>query len=99
MTSPWVMCIQDFVELLTVEVRKMSDQEKTEFRRGRIRKSPRFFQRGDEVTVRQFNGKKLRGEIIAVLDSVSGRRIRVLAGPLVLTVNEEQVSLIGVEQK
>jgi|SRR5882724_185431 len=94
-----VMPIQDFVELLTIEVRKMSDQEKTEFRRGWIRKSPRFFQRGDEVSVRQFNGKLLKGRISSVLESVSGRKIKVISGPLVLTVDEKQVSLIGVEQK
>ncbi len=39
MISPWVMCIQDFVELLTIEVRKMSEKEKAEFRRAWIQAS------------------------------------------------------------
>ena len=99
MTSPWVMCAQDFVELLSIEVRKMSEKEKTEFRRGWIRKSPKFFQRGDDVTVRQFNGKLLKGRIVSVLESVSGRKLKIVSGPLVLTVDEKQVSLIGVERK
>ncbi len=89
-----VMCIQDFMELLLVEVRKMSDEEKAEFRRGWIRKTPNFFRRGDEVLVRQFNGKFLKGRIGSVLDSVSGRRIRVISDSLVLNVSEDQVQLI-----
>ena len=92
-------CMQDMMEMLTVEVSKMSDQEKTEFRRGWIRKTPNFFRRGDEVSVRQFNGKLLKGHIVSVLEAVSGRKIKVTSGPLVLTVDEEQVSLIQVEQK
>jgi hypothetical protein len=38
-TSPWVMCIQDFVELLIIEIRKMSEKEKAEFRRAWIQAS------------------------------------------------------------
>src|SRR6266550_5631801 len=91
--------LQDLVETLAGEISRMSDHEKTEFRRGWIRKTPRFFQRGDEVSVRQFNGKLLKGHIASVLESVSGRKIKVVSGPLVLTVDEEQVSLIGVKQK
>jgi len=91
--------LQDFVELLTIEVRAMSEEQKAEFRRGWIRKTPRFFRRGDEVSVRQFNGKLLKGHIVSVLEAVSGRKIKVTSGPLVLTVDEEQVSLIQVEQK
>ncbi len=88
------MPIQDFVELLAIEVRKMSEKEKAEFRRGWIRNTPNFYRPGDEVTVSQFNGKLLKGQITAVFDSVSGRRIRVISGPLVLNVDEKQVSLI-----
>ena len=91
--------MQDFMELLAVGISQMSEQEKTEFRRGWIRNTPRFFQRGDEVSVRQFNGKLLKGHIVSVLESVSGRKIKVISGPLVLTADEEQVSLIGVKQK
>ena len=91
--------MQDLVEQMTIEIRKMSDHEKTEFRRGWIRKTPRFFQRGDEVVVKQFNGKLLKGHIASVLESVSGRKIKVVSGPLVLTVDEEQVELIQVEKK
>src|SRR5260370_35324391 len=91
--------MQDMGELLTVEVSQMLTEEKTEFRRGWIRKTPNFFRRGDEVSVRQFNGKLLKGHIVSVLESVSGRKIKVVSGPLVLTVDEEQVSLIGVKQK
>ena len=91
--------MQDMVKWMTVEISHMSEKEKTEFRRGWIRKTPRFFQRGDEVSVRQFNGKLLKGHIVSVLDSVSGRRIKVISGPLVLTVSEEQIQLIGVKQK
>ena len=91
--------MQDMVELLTVEVSKMSDQEKADFRRGWIRKTPNFFRCGDEVSVRQFNGKLLKGHIASVLESVSGRKIKVVSGPLVLTVDEEQIQLIGVKQK
>src|SRR5712671_5612797 len=97
--SSLVIPIQDFVELLTIGVRKMSDQEKIEFRRGWIRKTLRFFQRGDDVTVSQFNGKLLKGRITSVLESVSGRKLKIVSGPLVLTVDEEQVELIQVEQK
>ncbi len=49
--------------------------------------------------MRQFNGKLLKGHIVSVLESVSGRKIKVVSGPLVLIVDEEQVSLIGVKQK
>jgi len=76
-----------------------ASQEKTEFRRGWIRKTPKFFQRGDEVSVRQFNGKLLKGHIVSVLESVSGRKLKIVSGPLVLNVDEDQVQLIGVEQK
>jgi len=31
MTSPWVMCIQDFIEMLTVSLRAMSEKERAEF--------------------------------------------------------------------
>ncbi len=99
MTSCMPETMQDMVELLTVEVSQMLTEEKTEFRRGWIRKTPNFFRRGDEVSVRQFNGKLLKGHIVSVLESVSGRKIKVVSGPLVLTVDEEQVSLIGVKQK
>jgi len=91
--------MQDMVELLTVKVSQMSTEEKAEFRRGWIRKTPNFFRRGDEVSVRQFNGKLLKGHIVSVLESVSGRKLEIISGPLVLIVDEEQVSLIGVEQK
>ncbi len=91
--------MQDLVEQMTIEIRKMSDQEKTEFRRGWIRKTPRFFRRGDEVTVRQFNGKLLKGRIASVLESVSGRKLKIVSGPLVVTVDESQIQLIQVEQK
>ena len=76
--ASWVMPIQDFVELLTIEVSKMPEKEKAEFRRGWIRKSPKFFQRGDDVTVRQFNGKLLKGRIVSVLESVSGRKLKIV---------------------
>jgi len=52
-----------------------------------------------EVIVSQFNGKLLKGHIVSVLESVSGRKLEIISGPLVLIVDEEQVSLIGVEQK
>ena len=99
MTSCMPETMQDMMELLTIEVGNVSDQEKTEFRRGWIRKTSNFFRPGDTVSVRQFNGKLLNGQIVAVFDSVSGRRIKVISGPLVLTVSEEQMQLIGVEQK
>jgi len=99
MTCVMPETMQDLIEWLAIEVSQMSTEEKAEFRRGWIRKTPRFFQRGDEVSVRQFNGKVLKGHIVSVLESVSGRKIKVVSGPLVLTVDEEQVSLIGVKQK
>ena len=89
------MCIEDFVRLLTAEIRKMSEKGKAEFRRGWIRAMPRsIFQFGDQVLVTPSNGKTLKGEVTAVLDSVSGRRVRVISGPLVVTVDERQVRLI-----
>jgi hypothetical protein len=97
--ASWVMCAEDFIRLVTAEVKKMSEKVKAEFRRGWIRKSPKFFQRGDELTVRQFNGKLLKGHIESVLESVSGRKLKIVSGPLVLTVDEKQVSLTGVKQK
>jgi len=54
---------------------------------------------GDKVIVRQFNGKTLKGCVAAVLETASGRKIKVISGPLILTVDEQQVELIGVEQK
>ncbi len=91
--------LQDLVETLAGEISLMSEKEKTEFRHGWIHKTPNFFRPGDQVSVRQFNGKLLKGKIVSVFDSVSGRRIKIIAGPLVLTVGEDQVSLTGVEQK
>ncbi len=91
--------MQDMMELLTIEVGKMSEEEKLSFRRGWIRKTPNFFRPGDQVLVSQFNGKLLKGKIVSVFDSVSGRRIKVVSGPLVVTVGEEHVELIQVEQK
>ena len=60
---------------------------------------PSLIQVGDEVTARQFNGKTLKGSVAAVLETVSGRKIKVISGSLVVTANEKQVELIGVEQK
>jgi len=99
MTCVMPETMQDMMAGLAIEVSQMSDQEKTEFRRGWIRKTPRFFQRGDEVSVRQFNGKLLKGHIVSVLESVSGRKLKIVSGPLVLNVDEDQVQLIGDEQK
>jgi len=88
------MCAEDFLKLVTVEVSKMSEKEKADFRRGWIRNTPNFYRPGDEVTVRQFNGKLLKGRIESVLESASGRKIKVISGPFVLNVGEEQVQLI-----
>ena len=45
------------------------------------------------MIVRQFNGKNLKGSVAAVLETVSGRKIKVISGSLVVTVPEKQVEL------
>jgi hypothetical protein len=45
MTSSWVMCADDFLRLVTVDVRKMSEKEKAEFRRGWIEAYPIEFRK------------------------------------------------------
>jgi hypothetical protein len=54
---------------------------------------PSLIQAGDQMIVRQFNGKNLKGSVAAVLETVSGRKIKVISGSLVVTVPEKQVEL------
>jgi len=88
--------IQDMVELLTVEVRAMSEEEKFEFRRG-IRKAFRLKMTtpkiGDTVLVELFNGHKIQGVVKAVYDSVSGKKFQVCSGDITVKVEEGQIIL------
>ena len=60
---------------------------------------PSLIRAGDKVIVRQFNGKTLKGSVASVHESVSGKKFKIISGPLVLTADEKQVELIQVEQK
>lgn len=44
-----------------------------------------------KVTVRMYDGRILEGRIVGVFDSVAGKKIRVMVGALVVTVDETQV--------
>ena len=86
------MPIQDFVELLTIEVRKMSEKEKSVFRCG-IRQAfkittPKI---GDTVTVELLSGRKIRGVVKAIYDSVSGKKFQVASGSITVKVEEGQI--------
>jgi hypothetical protein len=87
--------IQDFVELLTAEVGKMSEEEKFEFRRGvrkafrmRMTTTPKI---GDTVMVELFSGHKILGVVKAVYDSVSGKKFQVCSGDISVKVEEGQI--------
>jgi len=54
---------------------------------------PSLIHVGDEVIVRQFNGKPLKGCVAAVLETASGRKVKVISGPLVVTADEKQIEL------
>jgi hypothetical protein len=56
---------------------------------------PQLIRSGDKVIVRQFNGKPLKGFVAAVVETASGRKVKVISGPLVVTVDEKQVQLEG----
>ena len=98
MTSPLVMpeTMQDMVELMTVEIRKMSESEKFEFRRG-FRKAFRMRMAtpkiGDTVIVELFTGHKIQGVVKAVYDSVSGKKFQVCSGDITVKVEEGQIIL------
>jgi len=96
MTSPLVMpeTMQDMVELMIVEIRKMSEEEKFVFRCG-IRKAfkmktPKI---GDTVIVELFTGHKIQGVVKAVYDSVSGKKFQVSSGDITVKVEEGQIIL------
>ena len=88
--------IQDTVELLTVEVSKMSEEEKFEFRCG-IRKAFRLKMTtpkiGDTVLVELFTGHKIQGVVKAVYDSVSGKKFQISSGDITVKVEEGQIIL------
>ena len=98
MTSPLVMpeTIQDLVEWMRIEICKMSEQEKFEFRRG-VRKAFRMRMTtpkiGDTVLVELFNGHKIQGVVKAVYDSVSGKKFQVSSGDISVKVDEGQIIL------
>ncbi len=98
MTSPLVMpeTIQDLVEWMRIEICKMSEQEKFEFRRG-VRKAFRMRMTtpkiGDTVLVELFNGHKIQGVVKAVYDSVSGKKFQVCSGDITVKVEEGQIIL------
>jgi len=89
-----VMCIEDFVRLITVQVRKMSEKEKFVFRCG-VRKAfkmatPKI---GDTVMVELFTGHKIQGVVKAIYDSVSGKKFQVSSGDISVKVEEGQIIL------
>jgi hypothetical protein len=90
--SSWVMPIQDFVELLTIEVRNLPEKQKIGFRCG-VRQAfkittPKI---GDAVTVELLNGRKIRGVVKAVYDSVSGKKFQISSGEITVKVEEGQI--------
>jgi len=88
--------IQDFVELLAVGVRAMSEKEKFDFRCG-VLKAFRLKmttpKKGDTVLVELFNGHKIQGVVKAVYDSVSGKKFQVSSGDISVKVEEGQIIL------
>jgi len=98
MTSPLVMpeTMQDMVELMIVEIRKMSEEEKFDFRCG-VRKAFRLKMTtpkiGDTVLVELFNGHKIQGVVKAIYDSVSGKKFQVSSGDITVKVEEGQIIL------
>jgi hypothetical protein len=89
--------MQDMVELLTIDIRKMSESEKFEFRRG-VRKAFRMRmaatpKTGDTVTVELFSGHIIRGVVKAVYDSVSGKKFQVCSGDISVKVDQGQIIL------
>jgi len=90
------MCIQDFVELVTADIRKMSEEEKFDFRCG-VRKAFRMRIQtpkiGDTVTVELFSGHTIRGVVKAIYDSVSGKKFQVSSGDISVMVEEGQIVL------
>lgn len=93
---------EDLFRWMTLEVKKMSPKEKAEFRNGWIQAVEKRMvtpEVGSEVLVHQMNGKVVKGQVVAVFDSVSGPRIKVVSGSLVLTVGKLQIELVGREQK
>jgi len=91
-----VMCIQDFVELLTADIRKMSEKEKFDFRCG-VRKAFRMKMAtpkiGDTVTVELFTSHTIRGVVKAIYDSVSGKKYQVSSGDISVKVEAGQIIL------
>ena len=49
------------------------------------------YDRGSTVRVRLFDTRVLQGEVKAILETSSGRKVRILSGACVLTVRAEQV--------
>ncbi len=89
--------MQDMVELLTVEVSRMSDREKFDFRCG-IRRAFRMRmtttpKTGDTVLVELFSGHKIQGVVKAVYDSVSGKKFQVCSGDISVKVDQGQIIL------
>src|SRR6266480_2370309 len=97
MTSCMPETMQEFVELLTIEVSKMSDREKFDFRCG-IRKAFRMRmaatpKTGDTVSVELFSGHKIQGVVKAVYDSVSGKKFQVSSGDITVKIDQGQIIL------
>ena len=89
--------MQSMVELLTVEVSKMSEEEKFEFRCG-VRKAFRMRmtttpKTGDTVSVELFSGHKIQGVVKAVYDSVSGKKFQVCSGDITVKIDQGQIIL------
>jgi hypothetical protein len=89
--------MQDMVELMIVEIRKMSEEEKFDFRCGvrkafrmRMTTTPKI---GDTVMVELFNGHKIQGVVKAVYDSVSGKKFQVSSGDITVKIEEGQIIL------
>jgi len=50
---------------------------------------------GDKVLVTQFNGRVLKGSVVAVLDTTAGKKVKVLSGQMLVTVDPKQVELVS----
>jgi hypothetical protein len=57
----------------------------------RLRYSP-----GSTVRVQLHDARVLRGEVRAILETTSGRKVRILSGACVLTVRAEQIVTVEV---
>jgi hypothetical protein len=88
------MCIQDFVELLTLDLRKMTRKEKQAFRNGWLRQMRRRMaipKVGQFVIVQMDDGRKIEAVVKAVHQTTSGEKVQIAFGNCTAKVGVEQI--------